>query len=327
MRIYLIISVLYCLLLASCGAGNNNQPQLQYPISKPVYKYIAVGESATILASMDGIEWKNATLNSSNQGTLKSVAHNSRFFVSVGDNSSIVFSIDGINWSNVSRLNQEKIDFTQIIATDESKNFIAVGNGGYAEIKCSYLGTLSYNCFALSINFLIDSQTKLNGLIFDGTHLVAAGNDDLGSVISKYSKNNFTWSLDNKLKFRESVYSLFYDSGMYLITADNNNIIATDYQFESMQSYTNNLSIRQVAKLGNQYIGITTTDMIAISNNLSIWQTFDESLPFVPNYINTNESQLLFVGNGGSILLMDESRNIISNQIVGTKNLTSALIF
>lgn len=325
------MKIIFCLcfvLLSSCGAGNNNQVQPQNNFSHVItYKYVVVGESSTILSSTDGMVWESANILDTPESLpiLRSIAQSRDFFVSVGDNNTILYSVDGLNWNSALLLTNQHLNLFQVVAIN-NQSFLAIAHsGGYAKIDCSYSGRFVYYCAAFSMKFLAEKNITFNGLAYDGSNIIAVGNDDLGRVISRYLEDKFIWSVDKKLGIIESAYSIFYDSDKYLINANKTNLLSDNYKFESIESYANNLDLRQEITFDNSYIGITNTKIIGISSDLVNWESFMQ-LQFVPNALSNNNNNMLFVGNSGRILLMNESMNVIFDQAVGSRNLFSGII-
>jgi photosystem II stability/assembly factor-like uncharacterized protein len=83
-------------------------------------RFVVVGDSGSILWSMDGMQW-NRTLPATSHDLL-AVTHGAEGLVAVGDNGAIVTSPDGALWTEVSS------------PTSETLNSVAYGGGAFAAV-------------------------------------------------------------------------------------------------------------------------------------------------------------------------------------------------
>jgi len=104
MRIYIII--ILTLGFIGCSSDlNTNSDDVSLPASSSdsdptseSFKFVAVGDSGTILTSSDGTSWTSITSGISNN--LRGITHGNSTFVAVGQSGTILTSSDSTSWTS-----------------------------------------------------------------------------------------------------------------------------------------------------------------------------------------------------------------------------------
>ena len=183
-------------------------------------QFVAVGGSATILTSPDGITWtRQPAIPPVVTGTLRGVTASSSLVVAVGNNGAILTSPDGVGWtarpSGTSTSLEDAVwDGSQFVAAGASDTILTSADGsvwtasGPGSSGVSYFGTTHWASSLLPVPLLVvggssgaivtssnaaswvtlpsGTDKQLNGITWmDGqalTHFIMVGNE--GTVLT-----------------------------------------------------------------------------------------------------------------------------------------------
>ena len=160
-------------------------------------KFVAVGQSGTILTSSDGITWAlqqktdPATMTMVNYTTewLYDVTYGGGKFVAVGWSGTILTSSDGITWT--SRTSGTTDQLNGVI--HGGGKFVAVGRSGTILTSSDGI-TWAKRQKTSGSNMVNYTTDNLNGVIHGGGKFVAVGGN--GTILT--STNGTTWTLQQK---------------------------------------------------------------------------------------------------------------------------------
>lgn len=103
--------------------------------------YVAIGDSGTILRSVDGINWQAVANTDNTSSNLNGVTVNQNGkFVAVGNNGSILSSNDGDNWNVTDQVNSG-INLYGVAANKSGTYYVAVGNNTSGDSVILYFET------------------------------------------------------------------------------------------------------------------------------------------------------------------------------------------
>lgn len=190
-------------------------------------EYIAVGESGTIVSSVNGSSW---TVESSGiTSNLTSITWSGNLYVSVGEQGTIISSPDSNTWT--SQTSGITNDLQSVTWADGIGLFAAVGSNG---IVITSNNSISWSTqesnTSTQLNSIISPASSWgaggwsdNLIPWDYTFFVAGG--DNGNIIT--STNGVAWSqaISNTLI---NINSLTYDNINIIAVGNNGNVIASE---------------------------------------------------------------------------------------------------
>lgn len=174
---------------------------------------IVVGDSGTILTSATGFGWVKRTSGTNNN--LNSVAWSDDAMIAVGDGGTILRSIDRITWTPVSfglsvlgTLQQQDVNFNDIIYVDTYNTFIVVGSNGV--IIRSTDGGLTWTRVANTWDTPLERDTGLfTSVTFGDDKFVTVGPD---GFIASSEDAGISWT-----RYRGKPYnSIAYGNGQFV---------------------------------------------------------------------------------------------------------------
>ena len=176
-------------------------------------KFVIVSYDGSILYSVDGANWTQAT--SGVTSSLNSVVYANGRFIAAGDFGTILSSIDGKNWSKADSGLSSSDNYSSL--TD-----LAVGNGqvigvGFARVgkypNMSYSGAILSSSDGINWTSRQSGTTKdLTGVCYGNGRFVAIG--DEGTVLS--STDGATWETEPRLT-RETLGMIASNGSGFLI--------------------------------------------------------------------------------------------------------------
>ncbi|WP_221414169.1 immunoglobulin-like domain-containing protein [Paenibacillus sp. 598K] len=249
-------------------------------------KYVAVGNSGTVVTSEDGVTWTRRTVSGVTQN-LQSVIHENGKYVAVGQNSTIITSDDGLTWTKRTVSGSQNL---QSVTYGNGK-FVAVGANG--RVITSPDGT-SWTVQTSNVTY------NLNGVTYGNGQYVAVGY--VGTVIT--SANAITWTAQTINSYSD-IYSIAYENGKYIAGGSYGALISSP-DGVSWASHISNASyhLNGIAYGNDMYVVVGNSGKVVTSADGVNWTLQSSSSSTTNNllkviYVNDT---FMAVGANGTIL-------------------------
>jgi hypothetical protein len=257
---------------------------------------VAVGNSGTILTSLDGINWTNRY--SGVACNLRGVASSGNFLVAVGDSGCVLFSQDGMRWTAGKRLSGYELN--AVFRTDSL--FLALSSRG--QMFSSRDGVTWTSALALDY---MDFENIYAG-IWTGTHAVALCLS--GTVLM--SSDGVNWTVRKKA-ISANCYSLAWNGSIYVAAgcptfggSGAAICTSTDGIFWTQGASSALSYIYSVAWTGSRFVavGVPKTNGCAVltSPDGETWSEVNAGISKTLNSVVWTGNQAVAVGADGTVL-------------------------
>jgi len=248
-------------------------------------KYVAVGNSGTVLTSEDGVTWTRRTVSGVTQN-LQSVIHENGKYVAVGQNGTIITSEDGVTW-------------TKTVSGSQNLQSVIYGNGKFVAVGASgrvITSTNGTNWTAQSSNV----YSNLNGVTYANNQYVIVGAS--GTVIT--SPDGVTWTAQTSNIYYE-LYAISYENGKY-VAGGQYGTLASSSDGVSWTSHTSTVSynLNSLAYGNDMYVVVGGSGKVVTSADGVNWTLQSSSSSTTNNLLKVIYANDTFmaVGASGTIL-------------------------
>jgi len=285
-----------------------------------IYKFVAVGNSGTILTSTDGTTWTSRTSGTTQH--LTDVTYGNSTYVAVGNSGTILTSTDGTTWTTAaSGLTNNGSTVRLSGVTYGNNTFVTVGDGNYGN------GAVFTSTNGSDWSF---QNSGSDATFFDVTYannFIASGHG--GAII--YSSDATTWTSSDNVTSNE-LYGVAYGGGIYLGVGDNYTLI---YSFDgtswgNMGSY-GDISINDIIYANSNFYAIMGSGYISIcpnciSSSVNWNDAINTGVSDDLNGIVYGNSSYVIVGASGTILTSTNGTTWTS-RTSGTSNDLKGVIY
>ena len=225
--------LLHGMVATSNNGISYNQTTLDYPILKSITygfnKYIATGDSGTIIYSTNLTNWQNASINPAISATIKDISCSTSICYALADKS-IYSSVDGITWNQVNNFTSS----ATLNAINQANGlFVAVGENG----SIAYTNN-NGNWTQVPTSTPITNY-QLQGIAFGNGNFIAVGGTSSiavlshGQIIIQGSADAQSWSVVYSKSFeilnQHTLTNVVYANGRFAVLGEGlNGILPLD---------------------------------------------------------------------------------------------------
>ena len=307
---FLCTSVL-AMIFAATNVLSAKWTQESSPTLKDLYglaehggRFVAVGDSGTIITSTDGTSWSQCS--SGTQVKLFGVCASSGQFVAVGDSLTILTSDNGLDWSLRSSHGYD----TLYSVASMPDSFVAVGSGG--TVLTSKDGS-SWNRYSSG------SESTLYSVAWTGSRLIAAGYyfwayNCYGQIMSSHDGVNWIKDFDGTSKQIFNAIASYPQFDIALGRSGTSFSSNDDSTWTQRNSGTN-ASLNSVAWTGSSFIACGSSGTILQSLDGLQWSPETSTVTGTLKSIAASTGKIVAVGSGGAILSRASATPIVARQI------------
>lgn len=300
------LSILLSSLLAACSAGTSTNSASNPP------NIIAVGDSGTMIGSIDGTNWYK--LNSPTTNDLHAIAYfnpgsyqmSENYFIAVGDNGTAIYTYaNTLNWQTIPWTNNNNINLTAVhyFSNGLVNETISLGgvnqstgdgdiiNGSNPTINQSTIQSFSDG----AIRGFASSQA-------DG--IIAVGSN--GLILETDSTGTFNLSI---MLTSYTLNGIVINGGQAVAVGDNGTILLRENQNWYVESSGANNNLEAVMVENNVYTAVGQNGIILQSNDGQTWSQENSPTNQTLNAVTFWNAKYWAVGNDGVMINSSDGIN------------------